>query len=71
MQDKCVDVDCLDPQTNIRIGAHYLRSLLNSTADQNVLAVIGSWNGWFVGMTYEDATNARYGDCCYCQRNLD
>ncbi|KAG9058535.1 hypothetical protein FS842_008832 [Serendipita sp. 407] len=66
--DKCKDVNCYDPFTNIQIGAAYLQTLLS--ASPNIVLAVGSWNGWFAGMTYADATAVRYTDC-YSQRNLD
>ncbi|PVF95113.1 hypothetical protein CPB86DRAFT_604918 [Serendipita vermifera] len=66
--DKCVGRDCYDPGTNIEIGAKYLQTLLS--ADQNIVLAVGSWNGWFAGMSYNDATGAMHTDC-YTQRNLD
>lgn len=66
--DKCANVDCYDPATNIRIGARYLRTLLD--ANPNIVAAVGNWNGWFAGMTYDDATATQRSNC-YSQQNLD
>ena len=68
LQDKCADANCYDPATNINLGAQYLKSLLAN--DSNILLAVGSWNGWYKGMTYADATAARDSNC-YSQQNLD
>jgi len=68
-REKCVDVDCLDPKVNIKIGAAFLRQLMDSDP-HNLFAVIGAWNGWYPGMTYNDVI-AHRSSCCYCQQNLD
>ena len=68
-QGKCVNVDCLDPKVNIKIGAAFLKQLMDSNPN-NLFAVIGGWNGWYPGMTYKDFI-AHRSDCCDCQQNLD
>ncbi|KAG8819208.1 hypothetical protein FRC17_010552 [Serendipita sp. 399] len=66
--DKCRNADCYDPFVNIQIGAGYLQTLLD--VSPNIVLAIGSWNGWFAGMSYSEATAVRTTDC-YSQRNLD
>lgn len=34
-------------------------------------ATIGTYNGWFEGMTFAEATAAANSNCCHCQQNLD
>jgi len=68
-RDKCVNVDCLDPKVNIKIGAALLRQLIDGNPN-NFFAAIGGWNGWYPGMTYNDVM-AHRSSCCYCQQNLD
>jgi hypothetical protein len=68
-QEKCVNVDCLDPKVNIKIGAAYLKQLMDANPN-NLFAVIGAWNGWYPGMTYNNVISHR-SSCCYCQQNLD
>lgn len=37
----------------------------------NVIAALGSYNGWRVGMTTDDATRAKSQGNCLWQNNLD
>ncbi|KAF9070131.1 lysozyme-like domain-containing protein [Rhodocollybia butyracea] len=70
--DKCTDAprgNCQDIDYNIMTGTKFFRSLLDSHGG-NVLLSVGSYNGWFKGMTHEDAT-ASASTCCRCQNNLD
>ncbi|KAF5370720.1 hypothetical protein D9758_001899 [Tetrapyrgos nigripes] len=71
--EKCVNApngDCQDPDYNIKTGAEYFaRTLKDKGGD--LLQAIGSYNGWFKGMTYSDATAAANTGCCRCQNNLD
>ncbi|KAJ3791107.1 lysozyme-like protein [Lentinula aff. detonsa] len=72
-QDKCTSApngNCQDIDYNIKTGAQYFKSLLDSNSG-DVLLSIGSYNGWFKGMTYGDATAAASTGCCRCQNNLD
>jgi len=71
-QDKCGDApngDCKNLDYNIGTAANFFHGLLASN-NGNVLVCIGSYNGWFKGMTYSDATAAAKSKCCLCQRNL-
>ncbi|KAJ4483206.1 glycoside hydrolase family 23 protein [Lentinula aciculospora] len=71
--DKCTDApngDCQDVDYNIYTGAKYFSDLLDSN-DGDLFLSVGSYNGWYKGMTYADATAAASSDCCRCQQNLD
>ncbi|KIY74392.1 glycoside hydrolase family 23 protein [Cylindrobasidium torrendii FP15055 ss-10] len=71
--DKCGNApggNCYDVDYNIRTATEYFAGLINNNGG-TVLEAIGQYNGWFKGMTYNDATDARYSSCCRCQRNLD
>ncbi|KAJ3925798.1 MAG: glycoside hydrolase family 23 protein [Lentinula lateritia] len=71
--DKCTSApngDCQDIDYNIKTGTQYFKSLLDDN-NGDVLLSIGSYNGWFKGMTYADATAAASTGCCRCQNNLD
>lgn len=61
---------CKDAYYNIDAGAKYLRSTLDRF-NGNLLQAVGTYNGWFKGMTYDDATGARSNNQCYAQNNLD
>ncbi|RDB25477.1 Membrane-bound lytic murein transglycosylase F [Hypsizygus marmoreus] len=62
--------NCRDPDFNIRTGARYFADTLNNNGG-NLLLSIGSYNGWFEGLTYGKATAAAKSACCKCQNNLD
>ncbi|KAG0706157.1 glycoside hydrolase family 23 protein [Suillus ampliporus] len=71
--DKCVGApngDCKDVDFNIGAGAKFFSQLLDEN-DGDLLACIGHYNGWFKGMTYDDATAAAHGGNCREQNNLD
>ncbi|KAF7965088.1 hypothetical protein HWV62_45751 [Athelia sp. TMB] len=72
-KDKCARApggNCLDPYYNIQTGAQFFAGLLKGN-NGDLLRSIGSYNGWFHGMTYNDATAAAKTKCCHCQNNLD
>ncbi|KAK2464266.1 hypothetical protein APHAL10511_003723 [Amanita phalloides] len=72
-KDKCHGApgdNCQDPDFNIHTAAKFFSQLLNNFGG-NVLLAIGSYNGWFKGMTVHDATAAASSPCCLCQQNLD
>ncbi|KZP34735.1 glycoside hydrolase family 23 protein [Athelia psychrophila] len=70
-KEKCAGAtNCLDPWFNIMTGAKYFANTLNAN-NGDLLKSIGSYNGWFTGMTYNDATKAAHTGCCHCQNNLD
>lgn len=62
--DKCQDgVDCSNPDYNIRVGAEYLKSLIDNNGG-NVVKALGMYNGWQAGMSVNSATAAAYSECC-------
>jgi len=70
--DKC-DVpqnECKQPDNNVRIGTKYLADLLQQN-NNNIVACMGQYNGWFTGMTIADATKAASQGHCAWQQNLD
>ncbi|GFZ51606.1 hypothetical protein JCM24511_09373, partial [Saitozyma sp. JCM 24511] len=61
---------CWDVDYNIQRGAELFSNMISSNGG-NVIAAVGSYNGWSKGMTYADATaEASEGDCS-AQNNLD
>lgn len=71
--DKCGGApngDCKEPWFNIHTGAKYLADQINNCGG-NVLEAVGSYNGWYKGLTYGKATAAAKTSCCRCQNNLD
>lgn len=51
-KEKCAGAtNCLDPWFNIMTGAKYFANTLNAN-NGDLLKSIGSYNGWFTGMTY-------------------
>lgn len=53
-KEKCVGApsyNCLDPDFNIKTGASFFANTLKGN-NGDLLKSIGSYNGWFVGMTY-------------------
>lgn len=71
--DKCAGLDkkaCAEPSFNIGVGAKYLANQLEYYGG-DVLLALGSYNGWYAGLTYNGATAAASGGCCDCQQNLD
>ncbi|GAA5968077.1 hypothetical protein JCM8115_000022 [Rhodotorula mucilaginosa] len=72
-EDKCGGApggDCRDPDYNIKTGAAYLAQVLKEH-NESLLLALGSYNGWYDGLTYAKATAARVTSCCECQNNLD
>ncbi|KAF8520467.1 glycoside hydrolase family 23 protein, partial [Hysterangium stoloniferum] len=72
-QDKCdgaPDGDCKNPDFNIHRGTQFLANTLSENKG-NILLTIGQYNGWYAGMTFEEATAAAHTSCCHCQPNLD
>jgi len=72
-KDKCTDApdgNCKNTAFNIQKGAEYMADTLKANGG-SVPKTLGEYNGWFVGMTYGDATKARNSGCCRCQNNLD
>ncbi|KAJ9125535.1 hypothetical protein QFC22_000496 [Naganishia vaughanmartiniae] len=48
---------CMQPYNNIKLGADIFNEKL-SAAGGNVLLALGAYNGWFEGMTFDEAHNA-------------
>jgi len=63
--DKCRG-DCYDPWNNLRIGAQYFKTVLDSHGG-NVFQAAGEYNGWFPGMNPGDVL----GRPCAQQQNFD
>lgn len=69
-QDKCTDgISCTDPDYNVKTGAAYFKSVLDQY-NGNVLLAMGSYNGWYTGLTVPKATAVK-SSCCECQNNLN
>jgi hypothetical protein len=71
--DKCEgrsESACEDPEFNIDAGAKYLSNTLAANGNNLVLA-LGTYNGWYKGMTVGDATKAAKQGHCAWQQNLD
>ncbi|KAL0956375.1 hypothetical protein HGRIS_002523 [Hohenbuehelia grisea] len=72
-QEKCGGApggDCRNPDFNIRTGAKFFADTLNRN-NGDLLRSLGSYNGWFVKMTANDARAAAKTSCCRCQNNMD
>ncbi|PFH53802.1 glycoside hydrolase family 23 protein [Amanita thiersii Skay4041] len=72
-RDKCGGApggDCQDPDFNIRTASKFFSELVNRNGG-DVLLSIGSYNGWYRGLTIGAATAAASSHCCLCQNNLD
>ncbi|KAG8825753.1 hypothetical protein FRC19_010597 [Serendipita sp. 401] len=71
--EKCAnapDGDCKDVVYNVRTAVSFFADVLKSV-NGNAFEAVGSYNGWFRGMSYAEATTwGINGDCCRCQRNL-
>lgn len=55
--DKCGDApsgNCADPEYNIKTAANYFASTLASY-NGDLLQALGTYNGWYSGMTYNNA----------------
>ncbi|KAM0755750.1 lysozyme-like protein [Meredithblackwellia eburnea MCA 4105] len=71
--DKCNGMGgsaCAEPDYNIKTAAAYFKGVLDQ-AGGDVLSALGSYNGWYPGLTYNQAIAARWSGCCECQQNLD
>ncbi|KAL7419076.1 hypothetical protein Q5752_005912 [Cryptotrichosporon argae] len=68
--DGAPDGNCYDLDFNVKTGASYFSSLITQY-DGNVLEAIGSYNGWYAGLTVADATAAASEGDCSGQNNLD
>jgi soluble lytic murein transglycosylase-like protein len=67
--DKCPvqDNSCLDPNTNIQIGATYFGNIV-SGGGGNLALALGEYNGWYPGLTENEANSA---STCGARNNLD
>jgi len=69
--DKCGGApggNCADPSFNIKTGAAYFRTVVDSH-NGNLVQSVGEYNGWDIGMTVAKAKEMPGG--CVTQRNLD
>ncbi|KAJ7939456.1 glycoside hydrolase family 23 protein [Mycena leptocephala] len=72
-QDKCAGApggSCRDPDFNIRVAAEYFSDTLDGN-NGDVLLSVGTYNGWYKGLTKAAATAASNSSCSQCQNNLD
>ncbi|KIL65975.1 glycoside hydrolase family 23 protein [Amanita muscaria Koide BX008] len=72
-RDKCGGApggNCQDPDYNVHTGAQFFSQTLNDNGG-NLLLAIGTYNGWYNGLTFGEATAAAKTNCCPCQNNLD
>jgi soluble lytic murein transglycosylase-like protein len=67
--DKCYvpDESCLNPSTNIQIGATYFSNTVDAGGGNLALA-LGQYNGWYPGLTQGAADSAA---TCGARNNLD
>lgn len=63
-------LSCYDVNFNIQRAAELFSSLISSNGG-NVLLAIGSYNGWYSGLTYAAGTAAASQGQCHAQNNLD
>ncbi|GAA5994421.1 uncharacterized protein JCM10292_002055 [Rhodotorula paludigena] len=71
--DKCGDApggNCAEADYNVKTGAAYFAQVLKDH-HENLLLAMGTYNGWYDGLTYNKATAAKDSGCCVCQNNLD
>lgn len=72
-RDKCggrSDAACREPDYNIRTAAGFFSETLAGDNGHIILS-IGRYNGFHPGLTYKQATAARFSHCCRCMNNLD
>ncbi|OWZ55237.1 transglycosylase SLT domain-containing protein [Cryptococcus neoformans] len=62
--------NCYDVNFNIQRAAELFSGLISSNGG-NVLLAIGSYNGWYSGLTYASGTAAASRGQCSAQNNLD
>lgn len=69
--DKCPSQDdsCLDPWTNIMVGAQYFAKTVDENAGGNLAQAMGMYNGWVPFQTTE--FTAQDGRTCGQRNNLD
>lgn len=63
-------LSCYDVNFNIQRAAELFSGLISSNGG-NVLLAIGSYNGWYSGLTYASGTAAASRGQCSAQNNLD
>ncbi|BGO90874.1 hypothetical protein NBRC10512_002376 [Rhodotorula toruloides] len=71
-EDKCGDAPdggCADPDYNVKTAAAYFAQVLKEH-NGSLLLALGTYNGWYAGLTYNKA-NAIRSECCQCVNNLD
>jgi len=71
--EKCAGAppsDCRDPDFNIHTATKYFASTLKKNGG-DVLISVGTYNGWYRGLTMRNAFAAANSDCCRCQNNGD
>ncbi|ODO07820.1 hypothetical protein I350_03399 [Cryptococcus amylolentus CBS 6273] len=68
--DGAPDGNCYDVDFNIERAAKLFSDLVSSNGG-NVLLAIGSYNGWYSGLTQAEATAAALTGECSAQNNLD
>lgn len=72
--EKCIGAPnpggCRDPEFNIRTAAKYFADTLKNN-NGDVLLSVGTYNGWYRGLTKRNAFAAANSACCRCQNNGD
>jgi len=71
--EKCVGAPsggCKDPDFNIHTATKYFADTLKNNGG-DVLISVGTYNGWYRGLTMGKAFAAAKSDCCRCQNNGD
>ncbi|PRQ75226.1 Lysozyme-like domain-containing protein [Rhodotorula toruloides] len=66
-EDKCGDAPnggCADPDYNVKTAAAYFAQVLKEH-NGSLLLALGTYNGWYSGLTYNKA-NAIPSECCQC-----
>jgi len=61
---------CKDPEFNIHTATKFFADTLNKNGG-DVLRSVGSYNGWYPGLTMRNAFAAANSACCRCQNNGD
>ncbi|KLT42837.1 glycoside hydrolase family 23 protein [Cutaneotrichosporon oleaginosum] len=62
--------NCQDVDFNVRRGAEYLRKRIDEH-NGSVLAGLGAYNGWRIGVTAGEVYNMKNEGRCWAQPNLD
>jgi len=73
-EDKCPggksSSACFDVTYNTQTAANYIAGQIMA-ANGSIPLMVGRYNGWDIGMSFNSATAAATGSCCRCQNNLD